>query len=107
MRKPAAVDAARQSKKTSTLEIDNGRIKRHIKPLLGRMAVTAVERADIERFMHAVAEGKTAGQIKTKPRGLARVTGGKGTATRAVGLLGAIFTYAVRHGCGRTTRAHW
>jgi hypothetical protein len=85
------------AKKASTLTIDRGRIERHVKPLLGRVAVSAVERRDIERFMHAVAEGKTAGRTKTRPRGLARVRGGKGTATRAVGLLGGIFTYAVRH----------
>jgi integrase len=86
------------AKKASTLIIDRGRIERHVKPLLGRMAVSAVERGDIERFMHAVAEGKTAGRTKTRPRGLARVRGGKGTATRAVGLLGGIFTYAARQG---------
>jgi integrase len=85
------------AKKPSTLAIDKGRIERHIKPLLGRMAVAAVEREDVERFMHAVAEGETAARTKTRKRGLARVTGGKGTATRTVGLLGAIFTYAVRH----------
>ena len=47
--------------------------------------------------MHSVAEGKTAGRIKTGRFGLARVRGGRGTATRTVGLLGAIFTYALRH----------
>jgi integrase len=85
-----------QAKKASTLAIDRGRIERHFKPLLGSRAVTAVTRADIDRFMHAVAEGKSAARVKTKRRGLARVRGGRGTATRAVGLLGAIFTYAVR-----------
>jgi integrase len=85
-----------QSKKASTLAVDRGRIERHFKPLLGARAVAAVTREDIERFMHAVAEGKSAARIKTKQRGLARVRGGRGTATRAVGLLGAIFTYAVR-----------
>jgi len=88
----------RGAKKASTLLTDRGRIIRHINPLLGRLAVAAVDRADIERFMHAVAEGKTAGQIKTGRYGLARVNGGKGTATRTVGLLGAMFTYAVRQG---------
>jgi len=82
----------RQAKKSSTLEIDKGRIERHIKPLLGRLPVAAVDRAEIERFMHRVAEGKTAGRIKTGRYGLARVTGGKGTATRTVGLVRAIFT---------------
>jgi integrase len=85
------------AKKPSTLATDCGRIERHIKPQLGRIAVAAVDRTDIERFMHAVAEGETAARIKTVKRGLARVRGGKGTASRTVGLLGAIFTYAVRH----------
>jgi integrase len=85
------------AKKESTLATDRGRIERHIKPQLGRMAVAAVDRADIERFMHAVAEGETAARIKTRKRGLARVRGGKGTASRTVGLLGSIFTYAMRH----------
>jgi hypothetical protein len=94
------------AKKASTLIIDRGRIERHIKPLLGRMAVSAVERRDIEQFMYSVAEGKTASRTKTKPRGLARVRGGKGTATRAVGLLGGIFTYAVRQGLRTDNPVH-
>ena len=87
-----------QPKKMSTLTIDRGRVERHFKPLLGARPVAALTRADIERFMHDVSEGKSAQRVKTKLRGLARVRGGPGTATRAVGLLGAIFTYAVRRG---------
>jgi integrase len=85
-------------KKASTLAIDRGRIERHIKPLLGQMKVAAVTREDVDGFMHDVASGKTAGNTKTaRKRGLARVRGGKGAATRAVGLLGGIFTYAAAH----------
>jgi integrase len=86
------------AKKASTIATDKGRIERHIKPLLGNMKVAAVTREDVDGFMHAVAEGRTASRIKTgKKRGLANVRGGKGTASRTVGLLGAVFTYAVRH----------
>lgn len=88
----------RTAKKASTLLSDKGRVERHIKPLLGRMKVAAVTRADVEDFMHAVAGGKTAARIKTgKKRGLSNIRGGIGVASRTVGLLGAIFTYAVRH----------
>ncbi len=85
------------TKKPSTLATDSSNIERHIKPLLGRKAITAVSRADIERFQQDVAKGKTAVDVRTKPRGRAIVTGGKGTAARTVAVLGAIFTFAVRH----------
>ena len=83
------------AKKASTLLTDRGRIERHIKPLLGRMKVPAVVRDDIEAFMHKVAQGATAARSQTK-LGHSTVRGGKGTATRTVGLLGGIFAYAVR-----------
>ena len=91
------VTRRRSLKKASTLATDRGRIERHIKPLIGRRAVASVTRGDVEAFMFDVASGKTAGKTKTRTHGLARVRGGRGTATRTVGLLGAIFTYAVRH----------
>jgi integrase len=57
------------------------------------MKVAAVTREDIEDFMHAVAIGKTAARQKTgRKRRLSNVRGGLGTASRTVGLLGAIFT---------------
>jgi integrase len=88
----------RTAKKISTLATDKGRLEKHIKPLLGRMKVAAVTREDVEEFMHAVAEGKTAVRAKSgKKRGLSNVRGGMGTASRTVGLLGAIFSYAVKH----------
>ena len=88
----------RVAKKASTIATDRSRIERHIKPLLGKVSVPAVTSDDIRAFMEAVAEGKTATMAKAKnKRGVSHVRGGKGTATRTVGLLGSIFTYAVRH----------
>lgn len=85
-------------KKASTLATDKGRVERHIKPLLGTLKARSVTPADIERFRDAVASGATAGRIKTGKRGLARVTGGRGTATRTLALLGVIFSFAVKRG---------
>jgi integrase len=82
------------TKKDSTLATDRGRIDRHIKPSLGQRKVDEVTQADIRKFMKNIAEGTTAADLKTKPRGRAIVRGGKGTATRTVGLLSGIFTYA-------------
>jgi integrase len=94
------------SKTPSTLVTDAGRIERHIKPLLGKRHVAGVTREDVDQFMHDVASGKSATRIKTKKRGVANVRGGRGTASRTLGLLGAIFTYAVRKGLRESNPVH-
>lgn len=93
-------------KKASTLVADRGRIARHIKPLLGKKLVRDVTSADVERFLRDVANGKTAADVKTKKRGRAIVTGGKGTATRTVRLLGGIFSYAIDRGIRADNPTH-
>jgi integrase len=69
-----------REKKATTIETDKSRIRCHIAPELGKRTVTAVTQADIEKFMQDVARDS-----------------GKPSASRAVGLLGAIFQYAVKH----------
>jgi integrase len=87
-----------EPKKLSTLGVDRGRIKRHILPLLGDHRVKDLTPPDIGRFMWAVATGETAADEKTGFRGRAIVTGGRGTASRTVGLLGGILSFAVSEG---------
>ena len=57
---------SKKPKKLSTLEIDKGRIERHIKPLLGQLKVGAVTTDDVDTFMHDVAAGKTAGKTQER-----------------------------------------
>src|SRR5262249_50681898 len=70
----------------STLAGDRSKLEKHIKPLVGRIAVAAFTALDAERLLHNIAEGKGKGD------------GGKGCATRALGLLGAVFQYGIRRG---------
>ena len=85
-------------KKPSTLYIDRGRIERHILPLLGNRRVRDLTTPDIVRFMRDITTGKTADDVKTGFRGRAIVEGGAGTASRTVGLLGGILSFAVSEG---------
>jgi integrase len=93
-------------KKPSTIVTDTGRIQRHIVPLLGTRRVKDLTKADINKAKDIMA-GKTAVSVKTKKlRGKAIVRGGAGTATRTIGLLGGILTYACEAGIITSNPAH-
>jgi integrase len=94
-------------KKATTIVTDTGRIQRHIIPLIGTRRVKDLVRADINKVLKDIMAGKTCTSVKTKKlRGKAIVRGGAGTATRTVGLLGGILTYAVEAGIIETNPAH-
>jgi integrase len=86
----------KRPKRASTIAIDEGRVIRHIVPLIGSRIASEITRPDVQRMADAIAAGKTAGEFKTKARGKARVTGGQGSAARVVALLGGIWTWAER-----------
>ncbi|TIN78333.1 site-specific integrase [Mesorhizobium sp.] len=89
----------RRPKKASTIEVDVGRIERHIKPLLGSKLVIDLTRSDIVKFVRDVTIGKTARRDRSGKNGnRVMVTGGAGTAARTTGFLGGILTYAIGEG---------
>ncbi len=94
-------------KKPTTIVTDTGRIERHINPLIGSRRVKDLVKSDINKVLKDIMAGKTRVSVKTKKlRGKAIVRGGAGTATRTVGLLGGILTYAVEAGIIDRNPAH-
>ncbi|HEV2597783.1 integrase family protein [Sphingopyxis sp.] len=82
--------------KESSLDMDESRIRTHIKPLLGKRVVKHLTIADVEQMQTDVKDGKTA-----KPRSGGRggmATGGAGVAARCVGTLQAIIGHAKHKG---------
>lgn len=73
-------------------------LKRHVRPLIGKVKLSELTKKDIKKMRDDVARGKTAIREKTGFRGLARVTGGEGTATKVVRILGSVLSYGVREG---------
>ena len=85
-------------KRRSTLAVDEGRILRHIKPLIGALRARDVTRADVQRMVDSIAQGKTSGIFKGKARGKAVVSGGANTAARVATLLGGIYSWGEKRG---------
>jgi site-specific recombinase XerD len=88
----------RKPKRPSTIMNDEGRVFRHIVPLIGKRLTRDLTRPMVQRMADAIAAGKTAGTFKTKARGKAVVEGGGVTAARVVELLGGIWTWAEKRG---------
>jgi hypothetical protein len=91
--------------KPGSAAIYRSAIERHIKPLLGRCKLGTLRPSDLLRFQSDVASGKTAVVEKTGPRGLARVSGGRGVAGRCTAYLAAMLSWAARQGLITTNPA--
>ncbi|MBL8444087.1 MAG: site-specific integrase [Zoogloeaceae bacterium] len=85
-------------KADTTRSVDVGRINRHLRPTLGTLYADKLTRDEVRHARNQVAAGKTAVRAKTGPRGVAKVTGGQGTADKAVLALRAAYTWAIAQG---------
>lgn len=92
-------DSAKFAEKADlTQKYDQGRIKRHLLPLLGGKVAEKLTSDDLRKAFRDIEQGKTAKTVKTGHRGLARVTGGPGAARMAMRLLKSAFTWAKEEG---------
>lgn len=82
--------------KASSLDLDESRIRTHIKPLLGKRIARHLTIADVEAMQTDVLNGKTA-KARSGGRG-GMATGGPGVAGRCLGTLQAILGHAKHKG---------
>lgn len=81
----------------TTQATDRGRIDRHLRILLGKEFADNLTAEQVAKAHRAIKEGKTAARVKTKARGLAKVTGGEGTANKSILLLSAAYSWAMKN----------
>lgn len=93
---------SKPNKRESSWANDASLLRRHAIPLIGKRFARDLTRQDIERMQADVAAGKTAARIKTKARGLARISGGQTSAGGLIRSFSAMMSWAVRNGLSET-----
>ncbi len=91
-------DYAVEHKRASTAQTDRMNIRNHVLPLMGKLYVADVTRADVDGFKRAVKDGKTAHNVKLGLHGRSIVRGGAGIANRSLALLSHMFNMSERWG---------
>jgi len=93
-------------KRPSTIYTNIGALNGLIIPLIGQRRVQDLTKADVTKMMNDVIAGKTKAVKKTKKRGKSILRGGRGTASKCVGLTGSMLTYAISMGIIEHNVAH-
>jgi len=88
------------------LIMGKGQLRGHIIPLIGQRRVQELTKADVTKMMNDIISGKTKAVRKTKKRGKSILRGGRGTASKCVGLTGSMLTYAISLGIIEHNVAH-
>ena len=89
---------AEMHKRPSSVKADRRNLDNHILPLLGRLIVADVTRADVDAMMRSVRTGATKADVKLGRRSRRIVRGGPGVANRCCALLSKMFNLAERWG---------
>ncbi len=99
-----SIDGALNNRRTGVrrkqvnIDQDVALANHHIRPLIGRRTVESLVKGDIQRVRTQIATGESKTKRKGRKRGLIKVTGGEGTATRTIRLFSSILSYAVDAG---------
>lgn len=88
--------ALNPTKRARSWENDIATLRNHVAPLLGKLLVTDVRRADVEGMVAAVVSGKTARDVKLGPRARRIVRGGPTAARAAAVALTTLYNWAIR-----------
>jgi len=96
---------AKPDKRASSWYTDESNIRRHIIPLLGRIPADSLDANKVADFVDRVSNGATKVDERLGPRRRAIVRGGKGTAARALSVLGAVYAFGIKRQLVRSNPA--
>jgi integrase len=89
---------AETQKRPNSVKADRRNLENHIIPLLGRLTVADVTRADVDGMMRSIRTGVTKADVKLGKRSRRIVRGGPGVANRCCALLSKMLNLAERWG---------
>jgi len=100
------IESARfKERSAATQANDKGRVKRHLKPTMGKFFVHKLTAENVRKAFAKIRDGKTAANVKTKARGRAIVRGGEGAARMAIRVFRAAMNWAVSEGMAASNPA--
>lgn len=94
--------ATKPAKRASSWVSDGSNLNRHIRRLIGAKVADSVTKGEAARAIREIMDGKTLDDVKTGPRGRARITGGMGAARRTRSVAAAMFAWGMEHGLCKT-----
>lgn len=89
---------SKPTKRASSWKNDASLLRRHVNVLMGHRLARDLTRRDIERLQADILAGKSATDVRTRPRGRAIVRGGPAVAGGALRSLSAMYSWAISQG---------